>query len=342
MVDWVTVLWASLPWATLVGLLFYFIKNPEKAEKWSSLIARTFSFLNSRLERLSVARDIQSDINSFAKKLKFGTDIGVVPYGVKVNWVKNTTRDAFVKEGKVVIKMEHHENQARNFLYALMEWVDKGLIPESRHLLDRSILQAIDFTFVNKALNESKRHDSRQIFLDEIFEPRAPKGSLIERYCSILSLLDQSGLFVGVVLPEYTTLGKRLSSEIRNENIRLETIYFFNMLERLAKRRSGQDISPSYVGEYIRCHIVLIAKAEKYALYGLDPYLSFINKCCEQGARSFYVCAIGDPNVSIVKRIRDAYEKSRKLSFVWEKVQSMGPMRSIVLHLESQEWTSSF
>jgi hypothetical protein len=336
-VDWIAVFWTSLPWAALVGLLFYFIKNPEKAEKWSSLIARSFSFLSSRIEKFSVARDIQSDITSFAKKLRCGMDINLIPYGIKVNWVKSTTRQAFVKKGKVVIKMEHHENQAKNFLYALMAWVNRGLIPESRHLLDKSVLQAIDFAFINKALNESKRYDSRQIFLDEIFEPRAPKGSLVERYSSILGRLDQIGLFVGVVLPEYTSLGKRLGSVMPNESIRLETVYFFNMLERLAKRKPGQDINPSYVGEYINCYIVLIARAETYALYGLDPYLGFINKCCREGARSFYVCAIGDPNVSVVKRIRDSYEKSRKLSFEWEKVQSLGRMRSIVLHLATRE-----
>jgi len=315
----------------------YFIKNPEKAEKWSSIIARFFSFLSSRIEKISVARDIQSDINSFAKKLRFGMDGSMVPYGVKVNWVKSTTRDAFVRDGKVVIKMEHHENQARNFLYALIEWVNKGLIPQSRHLLDKSILQALDFTFINKALSESKRHDSRQIFLDEIFEPRVAEGSLVHRYCSILGRLDQIGLFVGIVLPEYASLGKKLGPVMPDEKIRLETVYFFNMLEKLARKKAGQDVSPSYVGEYINCYIVLIAKTEKYALFGLDPYLNFINKCCQEGARSFYVCAIGDPNISIVRKIRDSYEKSRKLSLTWEKVQSLGSTRSIVLHLETRE-----
>jgi hypothetical protein len=335
-VDWLAVFVTSLPWAAFVGLLFYFIKNPEKAEKWGSIIARSLSFLSSRLEKFSVARDIQSDINSFAKKLRFSAESSIVPYGVRVSWVKNVTREAFVKDGKVVIKMAHHENQARNFLYATMEWANRGLIPESRHLLDKSILQALDFTFINKALTESKRHDSRQIFLDEIFEPRVAKGSLADTYCSVFGDLDKIGLFVGVVLPEYASLGRRLGSVIPDEKIRLETVYFFNMLQKLARKKHGKDVNPNYVGEYINCYIVLIARTETYAMYGLEPYLGFINKCCREGARSLYVCAIGDSNVSVVKRIRDSYEKSTKLSCAWEKVQSVGNTRSIVLHLESR------
>lgn len=334
--DWLAVFFTSLPWATLVGLLFYFIKNPEKAEKWGSIIARSFSFLSLRLEKISVARDIQSDINNFAKKLRSGTKSDIIPYGVKVNWVKNTTREAFVKDGRVVIKMEHHENQARNFLYATMDWVNRGLIPESRHLLDKGILQAADLTFINKVLTESKRHDSRQIFLDEIYEPRVVKGSLVDRYCSVFGDLDKIGLFVGVALPEYASLGRRLGPVIPDEKIRLETVYFFGMLEKLARKKHGKDVNPSYVGEYINCYVVLIARTETYAMYGLEPYLGFINKCCREGARSFYVCAIGDSNVSVVKRIRDSYEKSTKLSYVWEKVQTVGSTRSIVLHLESR------
>lgn len=334
--DWLAVFYTSLPWAALVGLLLYFIKNPEKAEKWGSIIAKSLSFLSSRIERFSVARDIQSDINSFAKKLRFGSESSIVPYGVRVNWVKNMTREAFVKDGKVVIKMAHHENQARNFLYATMEWVDRGLIPESRNLVDKSILQALDFAFINKTLIESKRHDSKQIFFDEIFEPQVKRGSLIERYCSILGELDKIGLFVGVVLPEYALLGRKLGSVIPDEKVKLETIYFFNMLEKLARKRHGKDVNPNYVGEYINCYIVLIARTETYAMYGLEPYLGFINKCCREGARSLYVCAIGDSNVSVVKRIRDSYEKSTKLSCAWEKTQSVGDTRSIVLHLESR------
>jgi hypothetical protein len=250
---------------------------------------------------------------------------------VKVSWVSSTSREAFVREGKVIVKMQKHQNQARNFLYALMEWTHKGLLPESRHLINDTVLKSVDFAFINKVLSETNRHDSKQLFLDEFYESEAPRGSLIEKYCTAFNKLDSMGIFTGVVLPEYSLLGQRVGSSLPTEEIRAETIGLATMLERLSRKVSGKDVSPNYLGKNIKCSIVLIAKVEKYFEQGLSPYLSFINKCCEQGFSSVYVAGIGTENILIVEQIKDAYERSKKLSFVWEKTQVLKNNESKVL-----------
>jgi hypothetical protein len=335
MFDWFTALVASIPWVLVIGLLVYFIKNPEKVEKWSSIIARSLSFVSSRWENASVAKDIQADINDFARTTNAGMANPVLPYGVKISWVLTTSREAFVKEGKVVIKMQKHQNQARNFLYALMEWTYKGVIPESRHLMNEVVLKSIDFAFINKVLTEKNRQDSKELFLDEFYESEVSKGSLLEKYCTAFNRLDKMGLFTGVVLPEYSLLGQRIGSSMPNDKIKAETIGFATMLERLSRKTSGEDVSPDYKGENIKCSVVLIARPEKYLEQGLSPYLNFINKCCEEGVCSLYVSAIGDANIPIARKIRDAYEKSKKILFVWEKTQSLGITKSTVLFFKA-------
>jgi len=324
----------SIPWAVIVGLLLYFIKNPEKAEKWYSIIARSLSFISLEWEKRGVASDIQSDINSFVKNINSKTKHPVLYYGVKVKWISGTTREAFVKKGKVIVKMQQHKNQAKNFLYTVMDWVNKSLIPEGRHLLDKAILRALDFTCINKVLVEKKRYDVRQLFLDEFYEREATKGSLLEKYCSVFDKLDKTGLFVGVVLPEFSSLGKRTGSMMLDEKIRLETIGFTGMLEKLSRKLHGEDVSPTYNGENIKCSVVLIAKQEKYLLHGLSPYLNWINKCCADGIRSIYVSAIGDANISIVRKIQDSYAESKKISVVSAETQPADDKKAMVLYLE--------
>jgi len=335
MFDWITALFTSIPWLVVVGFLIYFAKNPEKVEKWASILARTFSFVSLRIEKSGLAKDIQSDINSFVKSYDLGKDKRVLPYRVKIDWISKTSREAFIRDGKVVIKMQRHENQARNFLYAVLDWVDVGLIPESRHLLDKRVLTAIDLSFVNKVLTEKKRHDSKQLFIDEIYESKAKKGSMIERYTAAFSRLDKRGLFVGVVLPEYSILGKNLGNEIPSSNLKLETIGFAEMLEKLSRKPHGEDVSPKYDGENIKCAIVLIARSETYDMRGLSPYLGFINKCCEGGTRSIYVCGIGDRNISIARKTRDAYEGSKKIHFVSDTIHPIDNNKAIVIRFEA-------
>jgi hypothetical protein len=336
MFDWQTFLITSIPWAIVVGLLIYFIKNPEKAEKWYSIIARGLSFISLKLEKSGVARDIQSDINSFTKNINSKTKHPVLAYGVKVKWISGTTREAFVKKGKVIVKMQHHKNQAKNFLYTTMDWVSKSLIPEGRHLIDKTVLRALDFACINKVLVEKKRHDVRQLFLDEFYETEVTKGSLLEKYCSVFDKLDETGLFVGVVLPEFSSLGRRTGSVMPNERIRLETIGFTGMLEKLSRKLHGEDVSPDYNGENIKCSIVLIAKQEKYLMHGLSPYLNWINKCCADGIRSIYVSAIGDANISIVRKIQDSYAESKKISVVSAETHSLNGKKAMVLYIETK------
>lgn len=335
--DWQTFLATSAFWLPIVALLLYFIKNPEKVEKWYSIIARSLSWISLRLEKSGVAKDIQSDINSFAKNIDSRTSKHVVPYGVKIKWISGTTRQVFVKNSRVVVKMQHHQNQAKNFLYALLEWVNKGLIPESRHLIDKTVLRAVEFAFINKVLTEKKRFDTRQLFLDGVFEPEATKGSLLERYTSIFNKLDRRGEFVGIVLHEFSSLGRREGTTISDKEIRSETIGFTNMLEKLSRKQSKKDATPDYNAVHIKCSIVLIARPENYLMYGLSPYLNWINKCCTKGIKSFYVCAIGDTNISIVRKIRDAYQESKRVSVVSETIESIDSKRTMVLYLKAKK-----
>lgn len=337
MLDWWAIVFTSIPWAVFVGLLLYFIKNPEKAEKWYSIIARSLSFLSLKLEKSGVAKDIESDINSFARKINLQGKESVVPYDVKIKWVEETDRESFVREGKVIVRMRHHDNQAKNFLYALLEWVGKGLIPEARHFLDEVVLRAADLAFINNVLTDKKRYDVRQLFLDEVYDPEVEKGSLLQRYCKTFNTLSNIGLFTGIVLEEFSALGKRLGATIPDKKTKFETIGFVEMLEKLARKKRGEDVSPNYDGENIRCSVVLIARHDTYYMYGLSPYLGYINKCCKKGIRSFYVCAIGSVNIMIVRKIRDAYEASKEISVVSENVSKLDGNRAMVLHMRRRE-----
>jgi hypothetical protein len=157
MFDWLTFILTSISWVALfISLLVYFIKNPEKVEKWYSIFARSLSFISLKLEKSAVAKDIEADINGFLRDFTPQTREHILPYGVKIKWVKSTTREAFIKEGKVIIKMRYHKNQAKNFLYTMLEWVNKGLIPEARDLLDKIVLRAADLVFINSILTKKK------------------------------------------------------------------------------------------------------------------------------------------------------------------------------------------
>lgn len=335
MTDWTTILAivGIVPWAVVV-ILVYFLKNPEKAEKWASMFARVFASVSTRAERSLVARDIQSNINSYAQEANGKEKTSIFPYEAKIKWVISTSREIFIKNNKMVIRMQHHDNQARNFLYATMDWVCNGTVPQCRHFLHPTVQKALEFALINSILSEKRRHDSRQLFIDEVYDKEAPVGSLVRTYASAFTTLDSKGLLLGVILPEYASFANGLEGQLSNDKLTAESIGFATMLERLSRKKQGVDVSLDYKGEHINCSIVLVARSETYSTRGLEPYLNYINKCPSEGYKNIYVCASGEENFYIAKRIKNAYEKSTTFYLFSETIRDMTHSKLIVLHYE--------
>jgi hypothetical protein len=199
--------------------------------------------------------------------------------------------------------------------------------------MDQKVLRSLDFAVINKILTETNRHDAKQLFISEIYEPEARAGSLLEKYCSTFHKLDEQGTFVGVALPEYSLLGESVGSSIVDSQVRAETISFAVLLMKLANKKPGEDVSPTHQGQYINCSIVLVAKYETYQMRGLEPYLKFINKCERDGIKSLYVCGWGQ-NASVVARIKDAYEGNKKIVLDSEKLIANKLNKSRILHFK--------
>lgn len=319
MVDWLTVIGTSIPWASLVGLLIYIFKNPEKAEKWYSIIMKVYSHFSERGELAHVASDIQSDINLFSKTISSEIDENILPYGIKIDWMKQTTRESFIEGDEVVVRMKHHNNQARNFLNASIAYVHSGLIPHARPHIDEKVLMSADFTVVKKILTEKKRHSALQIFYNEVLEPEIEKETNIDKYCKIMDGLDEEGLFDILLLRELSNLGIDVYSKTPSKEVKEETRRFVEFLEKIVTKKPGVDINPTFEGDRIRTSIVLIARPEVYWSKGIVPYLKWIRKCINKDIKSVYVCARGPLNTSIAKRVPIPLEESSEVRKISEK-----------------------
>jgi len=309
----IALLVSSIPWAFIVYTVY---RTPEKIEKWVSMCYRLISWAGLKYEKKGIAGDIQADIKSFSRILNTQVSSDLLPYEIKIDWINEETRESFVKDKKVVVRMRHHKNQAKNFLYATLSYVENGLIPQTRSFIERQVMRAIELVFCNNVFVSNKRFDVRQLFIDEIYEPETRRSSTLKRYINVMDRLENTGHFSRIALREFSDLGHRINESIPKDDVRKDTVEFTKMLERLVQRKQHEDISPTYNGKYIKSSIVLVAKPETYLLHGIDAYLRFINKSIKEGTESFYICALGDQNISIVRQIIDAYEESKDLSIV--------------------------
>lgn len=343
MVDWLTVLYVSIPWGTVLSLVVYFIKNPEKAEKWLSILTRSVSNWSQRAERATIATDIQSDIGLFSKTLNKEAGDQILPDGIKIEWERgDVTKEAFLREKLVIVRMNHHKNQARNFLNAALSYVAIGFLSDTRYHLDPIVQRSLDLTMVRKILSENRRSSALHIFHEEIYETERGKEPLIHKYYMTIDALDEQGM-LNFVLKEFYELGLVMYHKAPDDNVKVETREFLDFMEKIATKPSGVDVPLQFKGNAIRIGIVLVARPELARLGSTIPYVNAVIGDIDWGANTVYVVARGSGKtacINIAQRVGRIFEDTpsvRKVATLKQKLPFYkgSKMSSITIILKS-------
>lgn len=304
----------------LVGLIIYFIINPEKVEKWSSIFARVFSFLGKNIEKQYISKDIQFKINSFGKEInKECKDL--IPYKTEIKFINPS---GFKKEScqhvreKVIIFMKDRHNQDENFIKAAMVSTEKTLIPNSRNYIDKNLMKSVDLQFV-KNLIVSKNKSILNSYVDKYFSPEIQKKKVLNENVQILEKMTERGIFTRILLHELKSYGMNFYPRSTNQMITKETKAFFKSLKELTYKKHQEDVKLQFNGSYIKVSFILIGIASKvFTPRGIntDPYKQRAFMCEDEGIKTIYILAWG-VNTIAAKRLT---EELALLSDRFEKV----------------------
>jgi hypothetical protein len=290
--------------------------NPAKVEKWHGIFSRLFAGISERAEKSAVSKEIQGRINDVSKKFNKESD-GSIPYGLKIEWVKEKARDAFVKDNEVVIRMRNHKNKAENFTYATLAYLSVGCLPNARPYIDDDILTSIDFTLAKKIFIKEHQENSLHFFNEEIFKNKTKQNPPIKEYSNTMSKLDNVGLFTRLLLKEFLMMGDNIHPQLPSQKMKDETKKFVKILDDLMAKQKGEDISPTLNGDYIKSSVVLIAKYETFWSKGVQPYISYIDGCVKKGINTFYLLGRGN-NVIPTTFVANSLENDGRFIKVYE------------------------
>ena len=126
----------SSPLFYILVVLYLVIFHLEKLEMLSSKVYSIFQFTGTAAKKKTIAKDIRSKILKVSKDVSKQVD-GVLPYDLKIDWVKEVDRKTFVEGNQVVVRMNNRSTKTENLVYALNTYVEHGLIPKARKYIDR-------------------------------------------------------------------------------------------------------------------------------------------------------------------------------------------------------------
>jgi hypothetical protein len=313
-----------LPWGlagTLFIVLMYILTHPEKIDAWESLIARGLSFAGDRYKRTAVSADIQSNINNFAAVMNAESG-GAVPYGLRIEWTKETSKEAFIQDGQVIVRMNRYNEQPKNMVYASIAYISKGFLPHGRHYLDPKIAKAADRIVTRKLLTNRKLDDALQFYVSEVLEPELLLDTVLKGHCAALEKLEAEGLLSPIFAREIEYLGLSKYPAVATSSLIGETTDFVDFMQKVVERERGEELpgGTRFFRASMKVAIALIAKSETLAQKGIGPHLLWITSCWADGIDTVYVAARGSGRIVTARRIIEALEGTGNIKKLAETV----------------------
>jgi len=297
-----TLLFITLTWQ--FGLLGFFaasgwslvtvlLQNYDKALQISSYLLSFFSSFSNWAERRTVTHSLQGTINLSAAKIN-SESAGLLPHTVKVEIVRPMDREAFIRDGEMVVCMEASRNQARNLARATLLFVSEDLVRDSRRFIDRTIMQACDFAIARKMLMAEHRIDAITCLNDEFLNAETERDQNLRSYVLAMDEMDSHGTLTRILLREFSELGAKLSPKLSDRQAEHESKTFADKVALLARKQPGVDVDPTHEGQIFRIAIMPIARAE---LTSISPHLKYAHKCYSRKIPILYILARGQINI---------------------------------------------
>lgn len=283
-------------------IIYLFVLNSEKGEKFIAFIAGIISHVSKKAEKTKTAYDIQGKINSFIRTVN--TEVtDLMPYGLKIKWIsEDIDKDSFIKGGKVVVMLRYHQNQDENLSLATLLYVNKSVIPEARPHINFKLCEAIDLIMTKKVLYSFvEAKSSFNYFVTEILHQKTDSDVSIKEFCTVIDKLDERGLFTRVLLRELSELGERRAGITETGDTVFETGEFTKFLDEIARKERGEDVPLTFSKNYIKVAIILVARPET-GILGVEPFIKRVKEKIKLSINVIYIFAWGS-NVNLAKEV---------------------------------------
>lgn len=269
------------------SIAMFVLSNPDKANGYLASFYKQFRSVSFWFEKSAVEKRLESTINLASKKVN-DEGINLLPHRIDIKWVEPQNRDAFLKDGKIVVCLESSLNEARNLARATILYTSEGFVRESQRFINPNVLRSACFAIARKMLMMDRKLDALRCLNEEFLKPEISNRPSIGDYIPIMEKLDSDGVFTRVFMKELSELDAKLPSVLSNPRAERETVSFLETMKKLAEKKKGIDISPAHRGQVIDMSIMLVARE---GVIDPTPYIDYAEKCWTEGLPRLYVMA---------------------------------------------------
>ncbi|RKZ31815.1 hypothetical protein DRQ36_00700 [bacterium] len=300
--------WASIFVGGIVGAIIGIILAAVLTKVWNFFFVREFRskviwvlakvFKTQTLETKSIKTDIETYLNEEIKlsnKRSFGNDI-LVNDKIKIVWVRVEADEGIsLEEGETIIRLGYNMDKTRNYIEAVMRYLDYGFIPATKPYLDENLRTALKLEFIHQAMLD--KGDKAFKYYNEHYLAQKLGNQLIRDYMDKSGVIKRKGFFTPVLLREINLLGGRLARgrQIRTTQLDQEIEEFIEFLYDIAdidnyRSQHGSDPPLAFINNNIKTEIMLVMRSDAN---DIQKPVDGVGYWMARGVKSLYIAGLG-------------------------------------------------
>jgi len=284
---------------------WYFIKNPEKFEKWASMIAWMFTRVWKKADYFATKSEIQGRINSFVSGLEANTT-ATFPR-ISLRWTAKGKDEIVWEEGRAIIVMRDRKHRNKNLIHAAYLFTAEALLKKSSRHLSKTQKTSFDL-FSAKLILEKESESAVEQFMSEYFIPELDKNDAMRELIKQYVHIERLGAFFPILIQELTYLGNKVFLSKPSSEIILEVKSLVDFLEKFAQREVGDTTTQdTFVGKYMRCAIRIVASRAVRERGDITSHKDRVNYCVQGKSENIYLIgAAGEENKKFMDEVAQA------------------------------------
>ncbi|MDD5017521.1 MAG: hypothetical protein PHO15_05440 [Eubacteriales bacterium] len=271
----------------IIIIIVLFVKHFEKIEYIISKICKLFRWCSNGLRKSGISLEIQSKVLKASKEIA-EESCNILPYNLKIKWVKETDVETLLENNQIIVRMSDKYNKTHNMIYAINEYIAKGLIPKARKYIDKSVMKATDLIvtrkIIHKCWDEGLEHFDTQ-YLDKIREDNDDINDMITK----IKELDDTNLLYSVLLREFQKAGMKVYPAIEDECLKDESREFIGFLYNIATKEPGVNVNLNINRVYFKVHILIVGIKDTMRYQGIAPYCKTALNSLGRGTETVYI-----------------------------------------------------
>lgn len=257
------------------SLVFYFIKNPDKFEKWVAIICKFFRFCSDYAEHKYVKYSVQSKINGFIKDVKKDVP-NLNVENVQLEWIEeNTTAEQFLKQNQLVLRMHKSKSDNRNIVRATVAFVSFALLRKAKKYIADYQKKTIDLFATTKILENG--HSEFLADFVELYLADAMDNKKVNDLFAKFEDIHKVRMFFPVFINELNFLGEKVFSKAKNNQAVFDEVSSLaNFLYIYSHRKKSEEVQSDYTGSFCKFSIRIVGKNWKIQNEGKKVYVKNI------------------------------------------------------------------